>query len=107
MSKADFLAETVAPDVLEREYKAAQQMVSDLCNGRREWLMSIPARPDYDPDLVISSALRHLHNEVERLRAAAETDAAWREYAGDPGEHWPSSAGDLPYPVKLDLRDGG
>lgn len=36
----------------------AHQMVSDLCARRREWIMSIPARPDHDPDLVIGEALR-------------------------------------------------
>lgn len=36
----------------------AHKMVSDLCKGDRKWLMSIPARPDYDPDLVITKGLR-------------------------------------------------
>lgn len=45
----------------------------------REWLMSIPARPDYDPDLIISASLHdvgdlldkvaELEAEVERLKA--------------------------------------
>lgn len=41
----------------------AHAMVSALCKRRgdpdaREWLMSIPARPNYDPDLVIGEGLR-------------------------------------------------
>lgn len=36
----------------------AHQMVSDLCNRRREWIMSIPVRLDYDPDVVIATGLQ-------------------------------------------------
>jgi hypothetical protein len=41
----------------------AQAMVRALClrrgeEGARDWTMSIPARPYYDPDLVIGGALR-------------------------------------------------
>lgn len=57
---------------MKRCVAAAHQMVSDLCNKRREWIMSIPSRQDYDPDLVIGEALRcnsRLIAEVERLRA--------------------------------------
>lgn len=35
----------------------AHDMVSDLCDGKRKWMMSIPAQPDHDPDLVIGLAL--------------------------------------------------
>lgn len=40
----------------------ALDMVAALCKPRgapdkREWIMSIPARPDYDPDIVIADAL--------------------------------------------------
>lgn len=35
----------------------AHQVINDLCQGRRKWGMSIPARPDHDPDIVISNAL--------------------------------------------------
>lgn len=38
--------------------EVAHQMVSDLDHQKREWIMSIPARPNYDPDLVIGKALR-------------------------------------------------
>ena len=36
---------------------AAMAMVDDLCQGRKKWIMSIPARPTVDPDLVIMAAL--------------------------------------------------
>lgn len=35
----------------------AKQVVRELCQGKRLWTMSIPARPDYDPDIVIVDAL--------------------------------------------------
>jgi len=58
--------------------KAAHEMIHALCQprgsaGSREWIMSIPARPDYDPDLVITSGLRAAAKEIDRL--AAEVDS--------------------------------
>ena len=47
-------------DALEAAHKAAKQVVRDLCEGKRRWTMSVPARPDDDPDLVISAALNAL-----------------------------------------------
>lgn len=49
----------------------ALAMVAALCKDRREtgaraWVMSIPARPDYDPDIVIADALY----AAEKLLAA-------------------------------------
>lgn len=51
----------------------AYDVVSALCEGKREWLISIPARPDHDPDLIIGDALLVARNEIARL--AAELDA--------------------------------
>lgn len=50
-----------AEEVLQAIEKA-HDMVTALCKpkgseGSREWIMSIPAQPDYDPDLIISNAL--------------------------------------------------
>lgn len=47
----------------------AYDVVSALCEGEREWLMSIPARPDHDPDLIIGDALLVARNEIARLAA--------------------------------------
>ena len=47
----------IDPAAVRQRCEAAMQMVSDLCDGKRNWMMSIPARPDYDPDLVIAAAL--------------------------------------------------
>lgn len=104
---SNFLAKRVAPDVLDAEYEAANKMVSDLNQGQREWMMSIPARPDYDPDLVISTALWHQHNEIIALRAAL---AATQEQAtftdGPASEDYPGElSSDGPY--KCDFRDRG
>ena len=62
----------------------AHQMVSDLCKrqgepGWRRWVMSIPARPDYDPDLVIGAGLRAgdvLLARVDELEQARARDVA-------------------------------
>jgi hypothetical protein len=55
-------------DAMIERNDAARQMVSDLCHQRREWMMSIPARRDYDPDLVISASLQ----DVPKLLLAYE-----------------------------------
>lgn len=51
--------------------EAAQKLIVALCKpdgaeGARRWIMSIPARVDYDPDLVIGDALRG-SNELARV----------------------------------------
>lgn len=40
----------------ERAAKA-RKMITALNNGEREWRMSIPARPDVDPDVVIGASI--------------------------------------------------
>jgi len=49
--------------LFEVHRQAAHDMICALCRprgsqGHRDWIMSIPAQPDYDPDLVIGQALR-------------------------------------------------
>lgn len=60
----------------------AHKMVVDLCNpvssGRR-WEMSIPARPDHDPDLVIADGIHAGQQALDRLEAA---EAILREFTG-------------------------
>lgn len=63
---------TLRPDEIDAaavraRCEAAMQMVNDLCQGRRNWMMSIPARPDYDPDLIISAALADIPKLLEAL----------------------------------------
>lgn len=57
----------IDPAAVRKRCEAAMQMVSDLCQGRRNWTMSIPARPDYDPDLIISAALADIPKLLEAL----------------------------------------
>ena len=61
-------------EIRERLNKA-NEMISALCipknsKGTREWIMSIPAKPDYDPDLVISASLRDVREMEIILREA-------------------------------------
>jgi len=54
--------------------KAAHEMVSALCSHpdskeSRKWIMSIPARPDYDPDLVITSGLMAAEKQIDAITA--------------------------------------
>ena len=76
--------EAVAPearaDVL-KQLRTAMDVVSALCDGSMRWTMSVPARPDSDPDLVISGAL----HAAEKLIAAAP----------------PAPPAPLPYPQNL------
>jgi len=70
-------------------------MVFALCQplgtaGKREWTMSIPARPDHDPDLVIADALDtagkyiiSMHAELARVTAEREADDSKTEQAMD------------------------
>lgn len=60
-------------EAVKQRYEKAMDMVCALClpkgaPGARQWLMSIPARPDYDPDLVISASLK----DIRVLCLAAE-----------------------------------
>lgn len=60
---------TFDPAAIIDRNDAARQMVSDLCHGERDWIMSIPARRDWDPDLIISASLR----DVRTLLLAYES----------------------------------
>jgi len=61
----------------EQRIDRAHKMVQALCRrrgsaGSREWIMSIPAQPDYDPDLVIGDGLM-AGSEAEAELAQANT----------------------------------
>ena len=82
-------------DAMEARGEAAHKLVCDLCRprgaaGAREWMMSIPARPEYDPDLVIGAALSDipaLIAYVRKLEAVAEAarSAATQKLFDDAG----------------------
>ena len=74
---------TPADQALQAIEKAFD-MVSALCRprytaGAREWMMSIPARPDYDPDLVIGDALSKSREVIAALQR--EVDELHRRLA--------------------------
>ena len=54
-------------DVLQM-IRRAEKVLDELCEGKREWTMSVPARPDHDPDLIVGEALYRARLEIERLR---------------------------------------
>lgn len=53
---------------MSEKIKKARQVVNDLCQGRKKWVMQIPANRNEDPDLIISDAL----SEFEALEKKAE-----------------------------------
>ena len=66
--------------------------ISGLNSGSKRWVMHIPAEPDSDPDLVLSSALGKAQAAVEslvaenaRLRKAHERIVAYAEWLAQSG----------------------
>ncbi len=57
----------------------ANLVLSELCLGEREWLMSIPVRPEHDPDLIIGAALNDLGKLITE---AAALEARVKELEG-------------------------
>lgn len=57
-------------DGWREKVNAAHDMVSALCKRKREWIMSVPAREDYDPDLVITDGLMAAERRIKELEAA-------------------------------------
>jgi hypothetical protein len=65
------------PNNAKQVIETAMGMVTALClprgtEGARNWIMSIPARPDYDPDLVIARGLTAAEKEIDRLEQQCE-----------------------------------
>lgn len=60
-----------SPLVIQR----AHDMVSALCDGRRDWVMRVPADESHDPDLIIGGALQVAND----LYAALSYLADWME----------------------------
>jgi hypothetical protein len=59
------------PEIAEiiRKIDKADAVVHALCVGTQRWTMSVPARPDEDPDLVIHDALSAARSVLARSRA--------------------------------------
>jgi hypothetical protein len=65
------------PDLLTTEevtalVKRAYDTILDLNHNRKRWEMSIPARHDVDPDLIISDALRAQESTIRDLEREGE-----------------------------------
>lgn len=70
---------SVDVDAIRARCEAAQQIVRDLCEGRRRWTMSVPARPDDDPDLVIGGVLHRVPALLDALAAVEAQNARLRD----------------------------
>jgi hypothetical protein len=81
---------SVTKKEVDEAVKAAWEMIRMLCSpriveGHRDWVMSIPARPDYDPDLVIGQALRFQATRIgdleEQRKISLALESLYREHA--------------------------
>lgn len=50
--------EDIDYEKLRERIEAAHRMVVALCKREREWMLSIPANPQRDPDIIIGDGLR-------------------------------------------------
>ena len=50
--------------------------VNKLCSGKDRWTLSVPARPDYDPDIIIMDALRKARDIIARPMPDLTADIA-------------------------------
>ena len=71
-------------DELKGKIEAAHKMVSELCSGKKKWIMSIPVQPDEDPDIVIGDGLRA---GGLAIKTACELQARVAELEGYIDEH--------------------
>ena len=97
--------DTTAIEAMRARIGKAHSIVHELCDGTRRWTMSIPAREDYDPDLVISAALRdaddlldqnaELQRQLEEARSKVWKEAiavVWASELPPEQEQWTRSA---------------
>jgi len=61
----------VLKQALEKINKASEK-VAALSDGRERWTMSVPVRPDYDHDVVISGALSVAEDAIKQALAERE-----------------------------------
>lgn len=69
------MTKILTPEERDAKNKAvakALDMVVQLCRREREWVMSVPARHDYDPDIVIADGLRVASDVLDNAAAADE-----------------------------------
>ena len=75
MSKKD-----EALDLALEKINKAREKVAALCDGKERWTMSVPVRPDYDHDVVISGALSVAEDAIKQALAqpGQEPVAQWQ-----------------------------
>lgn len=67
------LEDPVTAESAIHQIDRASDIVSELCSGKRRWTMSVPARPDDDPDLAIGAALRASRRLIQRQSQELES----------------------------------
>ncbi len=72
--------EEIDLDLVQARLDKARAELSALCKGKR-FVMSIPAQPDYDSDLIIGAALRDLARLIKEVEELWEKNY-WREVDG-------------------------
>lgn len=53
-------------DTVLKHIDQAHEVVCELCEGKRDWVMRIPAEEEHDPDLVIGRALREAQRYIQQ-----------------------------------------
>lgn len=79
--------------------EVAYKMVTDLCDGKREWNMSIPAQENYDPDLVIGKALMEAKKYILESQENTQSGEA-HEGEIDPTTHFICDSCGEPNPIE-------
>lgn len=69
------MADQLNRDEVLAKIEKARDTVAALCTGEKNWTMSVPARRDTDPDLVIADALA----SAAALLSVAQADQTWNE----------------------------
>lgn len=64
---------------ISQRLAASREIIRRLCLQRndpeaREWMMSIPARTDHDPDLILEASLNDVSNLVAALAQQAQPE---------------------------------
>lgn len=66
-------------EAVQSRHDAARKMVNALCKprgteGAKEWVMRIPAEPEYDPDLVIGASVSDIPRLIRELQWYRDRD---------------------------------
>jgi hypothetical protein len=65
-------------DLALEKINKAREKVAALCDGKERWTMSVPVRPDYDHDVVISGALSVAEDAIKQAQTqTVQEPVAW------------------------------